>query len=131
MMFPTGLLILPRLTEYNGNELGLVLLCLAAGFCCVNCWFVLQSKPSTWRHCLVPGSIVPFLPFIYWSMTEAEWLYTWGVILSMMCGTFVYAAKWDVPGINPSFAGHHELLHILSCVASACVYLLSFSACSA
>lgn len=128
MLFPTGLLILPRSAEYNGYTLGYALIGTASGFCCLNCWYVLRSEPSVWLHTLVPGSIVPFLPFMYWTMNQREWLYCWGVIVSMCCGTAFYAIKWDPSWLPLDIAGHHELLHLFSLIASTFVYLLSVSA---
>lgn len=94
---------------------------LATTFC-INTYKILMSTPSTMWHVFVPGSIAPFLYFIYIYCEPLTWIYIWAVIACQTTGTIVFTLgkKYDWPGLPKG-----EIFHSISLGSSFFVFMVS------
>ena len=89
-----------------------------------NAYRIIISEPSTLWHASVPGSIVPYLYFIYNAVNRDTWIYIWAVIAFQTTGTIIFTLgkRYDWPG-------HHEIFHFLSLGSSIFVFLVAEGVC--
>jgi hemolysin III len=93
--------------------------------CLWACYNIIHLRPSVTRQMLVAGSVLPFMPLLYYRMNRIEYTCALMTIVCKLIGVTIFQTQKPDP--FPKVLGYHEVFHFFVVCAGVCVYLANWS----
>jgi FtsH-binding integral membrane protein len=94
---------------------------------CINIYKIYNCEPSLVIQSLTGLVSILYIPFFYAYTTKKEFAFAGAILLLAIIGVILFIKSIDIPFIDNTILGHHEIFHLLLAIVGLVGYFMLHS----